>query len=298
MSVDIRNRLQGRDFLDVSDLDRGELLAVLELASRIKSGAYKERPLEGRQVAVLFQKPSLRTRVSFEVGIVRLGGYPIVPFHQEVGIGYREPVGDAAHVLERYVHGIVARLNRHSDLVELAAASGVPVVNALTDRSHPCQILADLLTIQEHKGGLEGRRVTFVGDGNNVAFSLMEAATLLGFQLAIVTPPGYQPASPERDGVVITTDPEAVRDADVVYTDVWVSMGQEEEAEDRRRAFQPYQVNSRLMSQAPDAIFMHCLPAHRGEEVSDEVIDGPQSVVFDQAGNRLFAQMALLALLL
>lgn len=298
MSVDIQNRLQGRDFLDVRDLDRGELLAVLELAARIKSGAYRERPLEGRLIAVLFQKPSLRTRVSFEVGIVRLGGYPVVPFHQEVGIGHREPVGDAARVLDRYVNGIVARLNRHADLVELAAGAEAPVVNALTDRSHPCQILADLLTIQEQTGGLEGRRVAFVGDGNNVAFSLLEAASLVGFELAMVGPLGYQIAGPEREGVVITGDPEAVRGADVVYTDVWASMGQEEEAEDRRRAFRPYQVDSRLMSLAPKAIFMHCLPAHRGEEVSAEVIDGPQSVVLDQAENRLYAQMALLALLI
>ena len=296
--------LFGRDFLDVGDLDAGELRAVLDLAHEIKAGRWTLRPLAGRHIAMLFQRPSHRTRVSFEVGIARLGGSTTTLGEQDVQLGYRESVGDAAKVLDQYVDGIVARLRTHSDLVELAAAAEKPVVNALTDRSHPCQVLADLLTLEEVRGPLERQHVVYVGDGNNIATSLMEAATRLGFPLTVITPSGYEPGDAvvararglalDGDRLSITNDIAKVEGATAVYTDVWTSMGQETEREARRRVFAEYQVNEALMAGVPDAIFMHCLPAHRGEEVTDGVIDGRQSVVFQQAGNRLYAQMALM----
>jgi ornithine carbamoyltransferase len=243
----------------------------------------------------------MRTRVSFEVGISRLGGRTVNLGSQEVGLGQRESSSDVARVLDRYVDGIVARLGAHSDLLELAAASSQPVINALTDASHPCQILADLLTMREALGRLDGStRVVFVGDGNNVVSSLMEASALLGFPLVVVSPPAYRPppdALQRAPDVIVTSDLTAVERAAVVYTDVWTSMGREAEREARRAQFAEYQVDESLMAMAPEAVFMHCLPAHRGEEVTAEVIDGPRSVVFDQAGNRLYAQMALLALI-
>lgn len=272
-------------------------MGILGLAADIKAGRWSGLPLTGRTLALIFQKPSMRTRVSFQVGIERLGGRALPLSDQEIGLGRRESVADVARVLDRYVDGIVARLFAHNDLLDLAAASERPVVNALTDGSHPCQVLADLLTIQETVGRLDAStRVAFVGDGNNVARSLMEASALLGFPLSVITPPAHQPAEPGAT-VRVTSDLSAVAGADVVYTDVWTSMGQESESEARRAEFAEYQVNERLMELAPDARFMHCLPAHRGEEVSAGVIDGPRSVVFDQAENRLHAQMALLALI-
>jgi ornithine carbamoyltransferase len=295
------DRLRGADFLDIAQLDRAQLEAILDLAARIKTGSWEGRPLIGRTLALIFQKPSMRTRVSFEVGISRLGGRTVNLGSQEVGLGQRESSADIARVLDRYVDGIVARLGAHEDLLELATASAHPVINALTNASHPCQILADLLTMREALGRLDGTtRVVFVGDGNNVVSSLMEAATLLGFPLSVVSPPAYRPraeALERAPGVKVTSDLREVAGASVVYTDVWTSMGQEEESEARRAEFAEYQVGAELMGTAPGAIFMHCLPAHRGEEVTSEVIDGPRSVVFDQAGNRLFAQMALLALI-
>jgi ornithine carbamoyltransferase len=291
--------LRGRDFLSISDLDRGELLALLDLADQIKAGSWREQPLAGRQVAMIFQKPSMRTRVSFEVGIRRLGGTSVALGEQDVQIGYRETVADAARVLDRYVDLVVARLRRHQDLLELAAAAGMPVVNALTELEHPCQVLADLMTIRECCGSLEVP-VAFVGDGNNMVTSLAQAHTLLGFPFTVVTPAGYEPAAQVRAssaGMLVSNDLAAVAGARVVYTDVWTSMGYETEAGSRRADFIGYRVDDALLRRAPDAIFMHCLPAHRGEEVTDEVIDGPASVVFDQAENRLHAQMALLALL-
>ncbi len=291
--------LRGRDFLSISDLDRSELLGLLDLADRIKAGSWREPLLEGRQVAMIFQKPSMRTRVSFEVGIRRLGGASVALGEQDVQIGYRESVADAARVLDRYVDLVVARLRRHQDLLELAAAARIPVVNALTELEHPCQVLADLMTIRERCGGLDVP-VAFVGDGNNMVTSLAQAHTLLGFPFTVVTPAGYEPAAPVRaaaPGMVVSNDVAAVAGTRVIYTDVWTSMGYETEAGSRRADFAGYQVNSALLRRAPDAFFMHCLPAHRGEEVTDEVIDGPASVVFDQAENRLHAQMALLALL-
>jgi ornithine carbamoyltransferase len=299
--------LLGRDFLDVADLEAAQLRELLDLAHAIKAGRWAERPLEGRHLALLFQKPSHRTRVSFEVGIGRLGGRATNLTEQDVQLGVRETVGDAARVLDSYVDGIVARLRSHGDLLELAAASEKPVINALTDRSHPCQILADLMTLEEVCGPLAQQMIAYVGDGNNIAVSLIEAAELLGFSLTVITPPGYAPrtdaidgnltAGPGGSGVTLSTTIADVAGATAIYTDVWASMGQESEREVRRKAFAGYQVNQALVDLAPGAVFMHCLPAHRGEEVTDEVIDGPRSVVFQQAGNRLFAQMALMALL-
>lgn len=299
------NGLFGRDFLDVGDLEAGELRALLDLAHAIKAGRWAQRPLAGRHIAMLFQRPSHRTRVSFEVAIARLGGSRTTLGEQDVQLGYRESVGDAARVLDLYVDGIVARLRSHADLVELASAAEKPVINALTDRSHPCQILADLMTLEEVRGPLARHHVAYIGDGNNIASSLMEASTRLGFPLTVITPSGYEPdeaaiarargLSLDGDRLSISNDLSKVEGATAVYTDVWTSMGQETERESRRRVFAEYQVNEALMATVPDAVFMHCLPAHRGEEVTDAVIDGKQSVVFRQAGNRLYAQMALMA---
>ena len=262
----------------------------------MKTGAYTGKPLEGRHVAMLFQRPSHRTRVSFEVGIGRLGGRWTTLGEQDVQLGVRESVADAARVLDRYVDLIVARLKSQGWLDELAGAADVPVVNALTEESHPCQILADLLTLLEIKGELRGLRLAYIGDGNNICNSLQEAAELTGVDLVVVTPPGYEPTH-ASGGAQVTDDVSRIRGADAVYTDVWASMGQEDERAERLAAFRPYQVNSELMGLAPEAVFLHCLPAHRGVEVTDEVIDGPASRVFQQAENRLYAQMALMALL-
>jgi ornithine carbamoyltransferase len=297
--------LAGRDFLDIADLTALELRALLDLAARIKSGRWAEQPLAGKFVAMLFQKPSHRTRVSFEVGIGRLGGRAVTLGEHDVQFGVRETLADAAHVLDGYVDAIVARMHRHADLEQLASAASIPVLNALTDRSHPCQVLADTMTLDEVLGGLDGRKVVYVGDGNNVSNSLIEASALLGFRLTVVTPPGHAPRPDVLDRAAalaggrppyeVTEDLKAVAGAAAVYTDVWASMGQEAEHEARKLEFADYQVNGRLLERAPQAVFLHCLPAHRGEEVTDEVIDGPRSVVFVQARNRLFAQMALLA---
>ena len=298
-------KLQNRDFIDVADLDPAELRGVLDLGHRIKAGRWAEHALQGRHIAMLFQKPSHRTRVSFEVGIARLGGTTTTLTEQDVQLGVRETVGDAARVLDRYVDGIVARLRTHDDLIELASAAEKPVINALTDRSHPCQILADLMTLEEQRGPLAEQKVVYIGDGNNIATSLIEASALLDFPLKVIAPPGYEPKAavlerarnlkPGQLKVTLSSDPRDVDGATAVYTDVWASMGHEGERETRRKAFAKYQVNKTLMQAVPYAVFLHCLPAHRGEEVTDEVIDGPQSVVFDQAANRLYAQMALMA---
>jgi ornithine carbamoyltransferase len=287
--------LRGRDFLHVRDLNRGELEALLALAREMKSGGYSAQPLAGNHVAMLFQRPSHRTRVSFEVGIGRLGGRWTTLGENDVQLGVRETVADAARVLDRYVDLIVGRLKTQAALDELAAAADVPVINALTEESHPCQILADLLTLVEVHGSLAGLRLAYIGDGNNICNSLIEAVPLTGIDLLVVTPPGYHPAR-EGAGIEVTTDLGRVSGADAVYTDVWASMGQEAERQARLDAFRAYQVNGELMARAPGAVFLHCLPAHRGEEVTDEVIDGPASVVFQQAENRLYAQMALMAL--
>ena len=299
--------LKGRDFIDVADLSPEDLRRLLDLARDIKSGHWKERPLEGKHVAMLFQRPSHRTRVSFEVGIARLGGTTTTLTSQDVQLGFRESVADAARVLDRYVNGVVARLRSHADLLELARASAKPVINALTDRSHPCQVLADVMTLEEVGGDLAAQHLVYIGDGNNIATSLIEASGLAGFGLTVVTPPGYDPPPSvvERarsinsgNHQVTLTNQIDVHDATAIYTDVWASMGQEDERAARQKVFGAYQINERLMDTAPRAVFMHCLPAHRGEEVTNEVIDGPRSVVFQQAENRLYAQMALMAELL
>jgi ornithine carbamoyltransferase len=297
--------LAGRDFLDIADLSAEELRQVLDLAHAIKAGRWSQRPLQGRHIAMLFQKPSHRTRVSFEVGIARLGGTATTLSEQDVQLGVRETVADAARVLDRYVDGVVARLRAHADLLELASSSAKPVINGLTDRSHPCQVLADLVTLEEVKGELLKQHVVYVGDGNNIATSLIEASALAGFRLTVVSPAGYQPKSDvlerarsitrEPLQVELTSRLSGLDDATAIYTDVWASMGQESERAERRKAFAPYQVNQAVMDAAPGAVFLHCLPAHRGEEVTNEVIDGPRSVVFDQAENRLYAQMAIMA---
>ena len=296
--------LVGRDFIDVADLKRTDLRRILDLAHEIKAGRWTERPLAGRHVAMLFQRPSHRTRVSFEVGIARLGGSTTTLTGQDVQLGFRESVADAARVLDQYVDGVVARLRAHEDLLQLAHSSEKPVINALTDRSHPCQVLADLMTMEEVGGDLARQHVVFIGDGNNIANSLIEASAVAGFALTVITPPGYDPQPGVVDRArsiesgnfrVTLTNNISFDEATVIYTDVWASMGQEDERAVRQKVFGAYRVDQALMEAAPRAIFMHCLPAHRGEEVTDEVIDGPRSVVFQQAGNRLYAQMALMA---
>jgi ornithine carbamoyltransferase len=299
--------LRGRDFLSVRDLTGDELRALLDRALLMKADPVKDSTaLRGQALAMIFEKPSLRTRVTFDVGMFQLGGYAI-ELPGDIGLGKREALQDVAHNLERMVQAIMVRTFGHDIVEQLAEHASIPVINGLTDFSHPCQALADYLTILEVRGRLEGTKVAYVGDGNNVAHSLMFAAALLGVHIAVGAPAGYEPAVEVRDWVhakapatgascLVTSDPaEAVRGADVVYTDVWASMGQEDEAAERRKLFAPYQVNGRLFSLAkPGAVFMHCLPAHRGDEVTDDVLDSSRSVVFQQAENRLHAQKALL----
>jgi len=287
--VKVSQDLRGRDLLAVSDLSQEELLALLDTAAQLKRGRDPGTPLARNSVAMVFLRPSNRTRVSFEAAVHRLGGHPISLFDREIDMGRRESVADVGRILDRFVVGLVARIPSDRDLRGLAQAMEGPVINAMTDLGHPCQVLADCLTVQEQLGHLEGARITFVGDGNNVCNSLMEAAEVVGLDLRVVTPPGYEPAYP-------TSDLEsALADTEIIYTDVWTSMGQEEQHEDRRQDFGPYQVNQSLLGKAPkSAKVMHCLPAHRGEEITDEVLDGPQSVVFAQAENRFWVQLALL----
>ena len=289
--------MHGKDLLSIADLGREEVERVIETALAMKRGDFGA-PLAGRTLALIFEKPSLRTRVSFDVGMAQLGGHTIYLSQAEVGLGMREPTGDVARVLDRYVDVIAARTFAHETVEELARYALVPVINALSDREHPCQALADLLTIREKKGTLRGVRIAYLGDGNNVARSLALGAAALGAEFAVASPAGFGLA--DIAGIRNMEGPEdAVRGADVVYTDVWTSMGQEAETGLRREVFAPYQVTAALMAlAAPDAVFMHDLPAHRGEEVVPEVIDGPQSVIYDQAENRLHAQKAVLALLL
>jgi len=302
--------VRGRDLLSISDLSADELETVLTTAAGLKRGGYP-RSLAGQSLALLFEKPSLRTRVSFDVAMSQLGGHTVYLSQSEVGIGQRESVADVARVLSRYVQGIVARTYAHQALVDLAQHASVPVINALSDEEHPCQALADLLTVRERKGGVRGVRLAFIGDGNNVATSLAQASALAGAHFTIASPPGYRLSedvmlrAEERARAAggsfraVESPQEAVADADVVYTDVWTSMGQEDSYVRRLAAFAGYQVTPQLMALArKDAIFMHDLPAHRGEEIAGEVIEGPQSVVFDQAENRLHAQRAVLLLLL
>ncbi len=283
-----------RHLLDIDDLDATELKSVLDLAEQ------DEWPpeLERASVALLFEKPSNRTRVSFETAVIQLGGHPISLRGEEVGMGTREPAADVARSLSCYCEVIGARVFEHGTVERLAAAASVPVVNLLSDEAHPCQVLADLLTLRQRFGKLEGLIVAWVGDGNNVCRSLMTAAPLAGMTVKVASPRGYEPPAfdLERSGVEMTHEPSfAVDGADAVYTDVWTSMGQEEESGARRRAFSGFTVDDDLFASAkPEAVFLHCLPAHRGEEVSPEVLDGPRSVVWRQAENRVDAQRGLL----
>ena len=295
-----------RHFLAIPDFTRSELLAVFDLAARMKRGDYAEKPLAGRTLGMIFAKSSTRTRVSFEVGAFQLGGHALFLSARDIQLGRGEPIRDTARVLSRYLDGIMIRTYDHADVEELARFASIPVINGLTDLLHPCQVLADLLTIRETLGGWEGKTVAWIGDGNNMANSWLNAAGVLGFELRLACPEGYQPnpAILERNRkltrITLTADPrEAARGAHVVNTDVWASMGQEEEQEIRARAFQGYIVDEALMDTAdPGAIFLHCLPAHRGEEVSEGVIEGPKSKVWNQAENRLHVQKALMATLM
>ncbi len=298
-----------RDFLTLQDLSSREVQRLLKRARDLKSGADANKcPLIGKSIGLLFEKASTRTRISFEVGIYQLGAQAIYMNQKEIQIGRGETVHDTARVLSRYLDAVVIRTFSHDTLRDFALSSSVPVINGLSDAHHPCQALADLMTIAEKKGRLKGLRIAYIGDGNNVANSLIEASVLTGMDIVLACPRGFEPEAEivekalswGKNAVTVTEDPEiAVFDADVVYTDVWVSMGQEKDAAKKKRKFKKYQLNSDLVSRAKkDVIVLHCLPAHRGEEITDEVIDGPRSAVFDQAENRLHTQKALLEFLL
>jgi ornithine carbamoyltransferase len=302
-----------RHLLSLRDYSQAEIEEILDLAVQVKADprAYGDA-LKGRSLAMIFQKPSTRTRVSFEVGMSQLGGVALYLGANDIQLHRGESAADTAKVLSRYVDGIMARVFSHQDLLDLAKNATVPVINGLSDLLHPCQTLADYFTLRERRGTLRGLKIAYVGDGNNVCNELMVGAAKLGLSMAVATPPGYEPnqlivksatREAQKSGAptpIVTRDPRAAASgADVIYTDVWTSMGQEAEAETRAAAFEGFTVDADLMSVAkPDAVFMHCLPAHRGQEVTAEVIDGPRSVVFDQAENRLHVQKAILMLLL
>lgn len=303
-----------KDLISLHDLTQEEVKSLLELGIKLKAElkAGKEHHiLKGKTLGMIFTKSSTRTRVSFEVGMTQLGGYPLFLSSNDIQLGRGETIHDTAKVLERYLDGIMIRTYAHSDVLELAREANIPVINALTDLLHPCQVLADLMTAYEHKGKLEGLKLAYIGDGNNMAHSLMYGCAKAGLDCAIATPDDYQCDSEvvanakddfKKSGreLIITSDPaEAIKNADIVYTDTWVSMGQEAEKAERQKVFMPYQVNSELFLHADnDAIFMHCLPAYRGYEVTEDVIDGKHSVIFDEAENRLHAQKAVMATLM
>ena len=302
----------GRDLISIQDFAPDELACALELASAMKARPADFRGiLSGKQIVLFFEKPSLRTRLTFEAGINSLGGTSFFVDQTQSRLGAREPLCDVAHNLERWIDGIVLRTFSHETVMTMAEHASIPVINALSELEHPCQALADMLTLQEHFGDLRGVHLAYVGDGNNVAHSLMLAAASLGASISVATPRGYEPDAGITDvarvlgnvsgaSVRVTNDPiDAVTGAGAIYTDVWASMGQENEADNRSRIFAPYQVNQKLLAcAAKDAVFMHCLPAHRGGEVCASVIDSPRSVVFDQAENRLHVQKSILVLLL
>jgi ornithine carbamoyltransferase len=296
-----------RDFLAIPDFEVGELYEMLALAHRLKKGDNSEKPLAGRTLGMIFEKSSTRTRVSFEVGMYQLGGHALFLSSRDIQLGRGEPISDTARVMARYVDGIMIRTFSHKTLEDLAHYASVPVINGLSDLLHPCQVMADVMTIQENFGeDLRPRKVAWVGDGNNMANSWLNAAYRFGFDLRLACPEGYRPdpqileRAKGAANILLTDDPkEAVEGVDVINTDVWTSMGQEEETAAREKAFAGYHVDNALMSRAADqAIFLHCLPAHRGEEVADEVIEGPQSRVFDEAENRLHAQKAIMVRLM
>ena len=304
--------MRHKDFIEIHDYSADEVHHLFELAHSIKQHPQNYRDaLAGRTLAMIFEKSSTRTRVSFEVGMYQLGGHALFLSSRDIQLGRGEPIYDTAKVLSRYVDGIMARTFAHKTVTDLAEYASVPVINGLTDLSHPCQAMTDYFTAWEHLGDLKGRKIAYVGDGNNMAHSLMYGASKVGMDIAVATPAGYAPdaevvAKAKADAdfagtkVIVTTSmDEAVKDADIVETDVWASMGQEAEAQKRQKDFEGWQVSARLMSLAkPSAIFMHCLPAHRGEEVAAEVIDSPQSVIYDEAENRLHVQKAILVALL
>lgn len=303
-------KLSGKDFISIHDLSASEIEEVFNLAAELKT-KQTSHLLSGKSMALIFEKPSTRTRVSFEVGMYQLGGKTVHLSPRAVQLGVREAIKDVAHTLSRYVDGVMLRTFHHKDILEFARFATVPVINGLTDLLHPCQALADVFTVREKKGNLKGLKFAYIGDGNNVCHSLMFAAAKVGMNLTIAAPKGYEPKEEivklafedaKKSGIEIDilSDPViAVKDADVVYTDVWASMGQEKQAKKRKAVFKKFQVNRQLAALAKsDAIIMHCLPAHRGEEITDEVLDGPNSVVFDQAENRLHVQKAILTLLL
>jgi ornithine carbamoyltransferase len=295
-----------RDFLAIPDFSRAELCDLFDLAARMKAGEYEEKPLAGKTLGMIFAKSSTRTRVSFEVGAFQLGGHALFLSSRDIQLGRGEPIRDTARVLSRYLDGLMIRTYDHADAEELARYASIPVINGLTDLLHPCQVLADLLTVRESLGGWQGRIVAWIGDGNNMANSWINAAGSLGFELRLACPDGYRPnaeilaRNQKQARILVTADPrEAARGAHVVTTDVWASMGQEQEQDIRARAFQGFLVDGGLMRLAdPEAIFLHCLPAHRGEEVSEEVLEGKQSRVWDEAENRLHVQKALMATLM
>lgn len=307
-------KLKGKDLLSISDLSREEIEEIFFLAKKLKTEFYAGKRqsdyLRGKTIALFFEKPSTRTRISFEVGVHQLGGYPLYLNAQDLQLKRGETIADTAKVLERYVDGIMARVFSHSTLEELAKHSNIPVINGLSDLEHPCQVLSDYFTIREKKGNKK-LKIVYLGDGNNVANSLILCGSLLGMEVICSSPKEFYPNSDilkrakeisKRTGakIDIIEDPEdAVKDADVLYTDVWISMGQEEEKEKRLKIFPPYQLNSKILSLAKeDVVVMHCLPAHRGEEITDDVMDGPNSIIFDQAENRLHVQKAILAFLI
>lgn len=296
-----------KDFLSIAELTREEILEIFDLTRELKEKTYKRQKhhlLEGYSLAMIFAKPSARTRISFETGIYQLGGMALYLSPQDIGIGTREAVKDVGRVVSRYNDLIMARLFAHSDIEELAEYSTVPVINGLTDYNHPCQVMADAFTILEHRGRLEGMKIAYIGDGNNVANSWINFATKVPFHLVIGGPQNYQPDARTLENaraaglskIELIHDPvEAVKGADVVYTDVWASMGQEAEAEARKEVFMPYQLNSKLLSHAAkDVLIMHCLPAHRGEEITDEAMESDHSIVFDEAENRMHVQKAIM----
>ncbi len=298
-----------RDFLTLCDFSPDEVRGTLDRAIALKRGADKSAcPLIGKSIGLIFEKASTRTRISFEAGIYQLGGHPVYINSGETQLGRGETIADTARVLSSYLDGVVIRTFAHERIVEFAANAGMPVVNGLTDTHHPCQVLADMMTIKEKKGRLEGIRIAYIGDGNNVANSLIEAASMLGLELVLACPEGYEPdpfvlekaRERAKSEILILREPrEAAGRADVIYTDVWVSMGEEKKSEEKKKRFRDFQINEALLACAkPDAIVMHCLPAHRGEEITSAVMDGPQSVVFQQAANRLHTGKAILEKLL
>ena len=304
--------MRHKDFIEIHDYSADEVREIFEIARDMKANPAKYHDaLKGQTLAMIFEKSSTRTRVSFEVGMFQLGGHALFLSSRDIQIGRGEPIYDTAKVLSRFVNGIMARTFAHKTVTELAEYASVPVINGLTDLSHPCQAMTDYFTAWEHLGDLKGRKLAYIGDGNNMAHSLMYGASKVGMHIAVATPGGYAPdpmivAKSQADAdhagtkVIVTNSiEEAARDADVITTDVWASMGQEAETEKRRRDFDGWQVNSRVMSFAKkDAIFMHCLPAHRGEEVASEVIDSERSVIYDEAENRLHVQKAILYVLM